>query len=217
MRSCLLIVLLMIPLLLNAAGDINHVVEKNETLSLIALNYTGNAAFADQIAAANSLKINQTIPVGYHIKIPEKIIHTISRYKVPDGLSFEECYTIAERVAGEENYFKAEGYFFACFVLDKNAATMFNYLLAMFKQQRYEDVIKDYSGQTYRSAKLSYIVGLSYEMLEKIDKAIDLYRESIAYEPKYYLPYKALNVLYKKMNKVDEADKVLNSFREQVQ
>lgn len=198
------------------AQDIVHSVDKGESLSLIALNYTQNALLATEIASVNKIKNPSLLSEGMKIVIPQKMLNLASRFKTPDGLTFKEYYAIGEKATVAGNYFKAEGYFYTTFVIEKNPATYFNYLLAMYKQGKYEQVLSEYGSQNYRSAKLSYLIGLTYEAQGNVERAIDKYRESIAYEPRYFLPYKALGAVYKKMNRASDADAILQAFREQM-
>lgn len=198
------------------AQDIVHIVDKGESLSLIALNYTQNALLATEIASVNKIKNPSLLSEGMKIVIPQQMLNLASRFKTPDGLTFKEYYAIGEKAATLGNNFKAEGYFYTTFVIEKNPATYFNYLLAMYKQGKYAQVLSEYGSQNYRSAKLSYLIGLTYEAQGNVERAIDKYRESIAYEPRYFLPYKALGAVYKKMNRTSDADAILQAFREQM-
>ncbi len=216
MRSIGFYIVVLCAILKLNAIDIVHIVEKRESLSLIALNYSRDPAYAEEIASLNAIKNPSLLTEGMKIVIPEKILNKAERFKTPDGLTFKEYFSIGERAAQQENYFKAEGYFYTSFIIEKNPATFFNYLLAKYKQGKYKDLLKEYTETTYRSAKLSYLAGLSYEMEGNTERAVEKYRESIAYEPKYFLPYKALSVVYKKMNRVTDADAMLQSFREQM-
>lgn len=216
MRCVVFTMLVLVAYHCGYAQDVVHIVDKGESLSLIALNYTQDSTHSSQIAEYNKIKNPALLAEGMKITIPQQILKKTARFKTPDGLTFKEYYAIGERSAGLGNYFKAEGYFYTTFVIEKNPATFFNYLLACFKQEKYDFVLSEYGATTYRSAKLSYLIGLTYEAQGAIDRAVDKYRESIAYEPRYFLPYKALSAVYKKMNRGTDADAVMQSFREQM-
>ena len=189
-----------------------HVVEKGETLSLIALNYTGSASNLKKLAEFNGLNPNTPIYAGMKIAIPDNLYKPIKKYIVPAGFSFETYFKSAEMAVGEGDYFKASGYYYKVFRMKENAVTLFNYLLALFHRGFYNEILR-YEKSSYKSAKLFYLFGLTNEKLDRIDKAEYYYKMSIKFAPTYFLPYRALNIIYKKENRPDKAKEILVKFK----
>lgn len=194
------------------SNEIVHQVEKKESLSLIALNYTNDSGNYKKIAKMNNIKNINKVPVGYKIKISKKLLHLSEYFKVPDGLNFHYYYKIGEGSYKKENYFKASGYFYKAFVLEKNNASIYNYLLSLYKLNRYKKIIEEYNRYKFKSAKIFYLLGLSHKNINQLDKTVEFLKKSITFSPEYFLPYKSLSIIYKKIGKSEEAENIIKKF-----
>ncbi len=139
-----------------------YTVSAGETLSLIALNYTGRADNADRIASFNGIKKPDSIRAGQRLIIPGELYAPVRDFIAPGGHSEAEYFNTAAAAAAQGDLFKASGYFAAAYRAGGAPEALYNQALALYYMGRFgqaADLMEKASGKT---PEVSVLLALCY-------------------------------------------------------